>query len=352
MSNEPEKEVVSDIIVIGVDNQGENLMKHFLYAATGTGVLKCTDERDGWQVTRRALEGQQVTSLAAWDHSLLAGTTNGLFCSVDGGEHWEERSQGLSVRHIRSVACHSKRPVKILAGTEPAAIFSSSDCSDTWHESPEVARLRDRHGWYLPYSPEAGCVRGFAFTSEVGYAAVEQGGVLITRDGGVTWAMAKGSTGETDLPESGSGFIHPDVHSIYTHPLLPKWVCAPTGGGLYLSHTFGKKWEKLYRCYCRAMWVDPEDASHIIFGPADGVDRQGRIEETHDGGKTWILATDGLDVPWPHHMVEQFVQVQNQLVGVLSNGELFAAPLDTLEWRKILPEIENVRAVISAPFGD
>jgi hypothetical protein len=254
----------------------------------------------------------------------------------------------LTERHIRSVAHASLRPVKMLAGTEPAAIFHSSDCSETWYECSQVTKLRDRFGWYLPYSPEAGCVRGFAFDGDRAYTAVEQGGVLVSQDGGSHWRMAGGSSGETDPPPPDSGLIHPDVHSIYTHPSTPRWVGAPTGGGLYLSHSGGKKWEQVYRCYCRAMWVDPLDASHMIFGPADGVDRKGRIEETRDSGQNWKAAAHGLDIPWPRHMVEQFVQVQDILIGVLSNGEVIATPLDTLHWRTILPKIKNARAAAAA----
>jgi photosystem II stability/assembly factor-like uncharacterized protein len=323
-------------------------MDNFLFVGTDDGVRVYQLEAGDLHELRQGLDGKQVTCLTHWNHSVLAGTADGLFSTTDNGEHWNERSQGLTERHIRSVAHTALRPVKMLAGTEPAAVFQSTDCSETWMESPQVAKLRDRYGWYLPYSPEAGCVRGFAFDGERAYAAVEQGGVLVSEDGGSRWRMAGGSTGETDTPPPESGLIHPDVHSITTHPSSPGWVCAPTGGGLYLSHKSGKKWERLYRCYCRAMWVDPWDADHIIFGPADGVDRQGRIEETRDGGQTWKMASKGLDVPWPRHMVEQFVQLQDRLIGVLSNGELIAAPLDTLQWRTILPEIKNARAAAAA----
>ena len=49
----------------------------------------------------------------------------------------------------------------------------------------------------------------------------------------------------------------------------------------------GAAWALLYPCYCRAAWVDPADAAHIVLGPADGVSRGGRIEESRDGGQSW-----------------------------------------------------------------
>ena len=51
-----------------------------------------------------------------------------------------------------------------------------------------------------------------------------------------------------------------------------------------------------------AVWLDGEDANHMMLGPADGVDSHGRIEESHDGGQTWKVTSDGLQVPWRRHM--------------------------------------------------
>jgi photosystem II stability/assembly factor-like uncharacterized protein len=83
----------------------------------------------------------------------------------------------------------------------------------------------------------------------------------------------------------------------------------------------------------------------LILGPADWVDSNGRIEETHDGGKTWQAASSGLKVPWRRHMVERFTQIDNELFAVLSNGELLSAPLTSMEWKRILPDVKNVNAV-------
>jgi hypothetical protein len=91
--------------------------------------------------------------------------------------------------------------------------------------------------------------------------------------------------------------------------------------------------------------VDPQNPDHIILGPADGVDRNGRIEETQDGGETWSMASNGLQVPWRRGMVERFFQTGDELFAVLSNGQLLGAQLSTLEWKRILPDIHNVNAI-------
>jgi photosystem II stability/assembly factor-like uncharacterized protein len=174
---------------------------------------------------------------------------------------------------------------------------------------------------------------------------VEVGGVLISNDSGVHWELASGSSGDPAMHNVPEAFIHPDVHSIYVHPTSADAVFAPTGGGFYRSKDGGKTWEFLYDCYCRAVWVDPLDTEHMLLGPADGVDRNGRIEETRDGGKTWSNPFQELDTPWRRHMVERFTQVGGQLFAVLSNGELLEASVQKPRWSRILPDVSDVNAV-------
>jgi photosystem II stability/assembly factor-like uncharacterized protein len=206
-----------------------------------------------------------------------------------------------------------------------------------------VAQLRDKHGWWLPYSPEDGCVRGFT-VHETGraYASAEVGGVLRSDDGGRTWDLAPGSGPDPRNFQPPAPLVHPDVHSIGVHPSSADLVTAPTGGGLYRSHDGGAAWTLLYPCYCRAVWVDPADAARIVLGPADGVSRGGRIEASRDGGRTWQTA-GAPGAPWPRHMVERFLQVGEELLALLSNGALLAAPLETLAWQALLPEVGGVR---------
>jgi hypothetical protein len=122
-------------------------------------------------------------------------------------------------------------------------------------------------------------------------------------------------------------------------------VTAATGGGLYHSKDGGKLWQNAYPSYVRAVWVDPEDPRHMIAGPADGVSRNGRIEESYDGGTSWHAASEGMKVPWPRHMVERFLQYGNELFATLSNGEIWSRPLDEPQWQQVLPEIDSVKAI-------
>jgi photosystem II stability/assembly factor-like uncharacterized protein len=320
-----------------------------LILATESGLVICERDGNDWRESVRGLTAHNVTTVIAREGVILAGTTNGVYRSDNLGKTWFEAINGLSTRHVRWLAYHPDISDLEFAGTEPANIFVSHNGGESWRACPEVAGLRDKHKWSLPYSPEAGCVRGFAFHGLRVYAAVEVGGVLRSDDNGETWRLAEGSDGKPDLAGPPEPFIYPDVHSISVHPSSPDLVYAPTGGGFYRSNDGGRAWTYNYDCYCRAVWVDPLDPDHLILSPADGVDSNGRIETTHDGGRTWSLASNGLKVPWRRGMVERFVQADDELLAVLSNGQLLSAPLSTLEWHRILSDVPDVNMVTTIP---
>ncbi len=313
--------------------------------ATANGFVLARRDGDAWRVVRRTLQDREITSLIAREGVILIGTRDGVLRSDDEGVTWRDASAGLNTRYVRWLAYHPQISDLEFAGTEPAGIFVSHDGASSWRACPEVAHLRDEHEWFLPYSDGAGCVRGFAFHGKRAYAAVEVGGALRSDDGGETWRLVEGSDGNPDLEGPAEPLIYPDVHSIHVHPSSADVVFAPTGGGFYRSEDGGRTWTLLYDCYVRALWLDANDPQHLILGPADGVDRNGRIEETRDGGATWHIASGGLRVPWKQHMVERFVPIGDDLFALLSNGELLHAPMATLTWRAILSEVSRINAL-------
>jgi photosystem II stability/assembly factor-like uncharacterized protein len=315
-----------------------------LFVATNQGLITFERDEEAWAETGRHLSDKQITSVTANQKTILAGTTAGLFRSVDDGQSWQPADSGLTTCHVRWLTHHPDDLDLFLAGTEPANIFVSQDGGQTWQGSPAVVKLREANNWRLPYSPEAGCVRGFAVHGRRIYAAVEQGGLLRSDDTGVTWQLVEGATGQPRSAQPDS-FIHPDVHSVAVHPASSELVYAATGGGLYRSRDGGDSWEQLYECYCRALWPNPAEPDHIIFGPADSVDRNGWIAESVDGGRNWKLGARGLQVPWPDHMVERFVQIDDRLFAILSNGQVIGTPPVALVWRYAFTQLERVSAM-------
>jgi photosystem II stability/assembly factor-like uncharacterized protein len=315
-----------------------------IYLATRRGLFLARQENGNWVARPLGQEGQLITSIAVQGGFVLSGSRRGVYRSIDGGLHWKLSNRGLTLPHIRWLAFHPQKKGFALAGTEPAGIFYSEDTGETWHACPEVEDMRLDYEWSLPYSPEAGCVRGFALAGRRAYAAVEDGAVLVSDLYGKNWELASGSSGDANhWPAQDQ--VHSDVHSIEVFPGNPMLVFAPTGGGLYRSRDGGLTWTLLYRCYCRAVLLDPQDPEHFLFGPADGVDRGGKLIETRDGGKTWSDASTGMDTPWPTTMVERFTQLNDRLFAVLSDGRLYTTETGRIEWQQIVPGIPGINAV-------
>lgn len=317
--------------------------------ATDDGVATCERTTPGFRMLSHALTGHAVTSVIAREGVILAGTRDGIYRSDDAGRTWATADDGLGIRLVRWMAFHPDISDREFAGTEPAGIFVSHDGGRSWRSSPEVPELQDRGKWFLPYSPEAGCVRGFAFSGDRIYAAVEVGGVLRSDDRGETWRLVAGASGLAVLDPVSAPFVHSDVHSVAVRPTHPDHVFAATAEGLYLSSDGGVSWRVTHAgSYCRAVWVDPVRAGRMMLGPADSVARKnGRIEETRDGGRTWQSVSAGLDLPWPDTMVERFTQVGPDLFAVTNNGHLYVSRASgPLTWTHVLAgEVDGISAV-------
>src|SRR5262245_35620337 len=87
---------------------------------------------------------------------------------------------------------------------------------------------------------------------------------------------------------------------------------------------------------------------HLVAGPADDISVNGQIEESHDEGWSWRAATTGLPGSGRRSVVERLTLVGEQLFAVVANGQLFAALVATLEWRRVLADLPEVNSVSSA----
>lgn len=316
-------------------------MKDTLLIAKKNGLLTFKRVIEFWEERTHALTGLEITAVDMQGDNGLVGTTEGVYVTRDGGKNWRLESENMDTLHVRWVRVHPSDSRYFFVGTEPANIYTRQVNAKKWKKSEEVARLRDQNGWYMPYSPNPGCVRGFAFYQHRIYASVEVGGLLVSEDYGATWRLVGGSTGKPNkMPEKEQ--IHPDVHSVEMHPASADLVFAPTGGGFYTSRDGGETWTLKYRCYCRAVWVNPISAMHLVLGPADGVDRGGRIEYSQDGGENWEPLMKNLEEKWTDTMVERFVSDNESIYALLSNGKLLTAKIGDFSWQYFLPGIHNV----------
>jgi photosystem II stability/assembly factor-like uncharacterized protein len=301
-----------------------------LFLGTDEGLAVFEGQEEEWRPRYVRLQDRPVTSVVVVEQTLWVGTTGGLWRSANSGATLVPVKTGLSESHVRALAIRPDAPDTLLVGTEPASIFISRNGGHTWTEASDVAQLREEHGWSLPYSPAAGCIRGFAVLGTRVYAAAEVGGVLRSDDVGTTWQL---------LP----GDVHSDVHDVTGHQRYPDVVYAATGGGRYRSRDSGQSWKLIGDGYTRAMWTDPERPEILLAGPARYVGAMGRIERTIDGGDSWTLASDGLRIPMGD-MIERFVSAGSHLLAITSEGALYTAKRGVWIWHALDLGVAPVRA--------
>lgn len=301
-----------------------------LLLGTENGVQVLHRDGAAWQVAHKGLGGHRVWAVACHPGAegvYFGGTYGGgLYRSVDGGQSWHSSDEGLRHRYIRTIVFNPRSPQTVYVGTEPAAMFRSDDGGSTWRELERIQDLPGADDWFLPYSPRRGAMRSIvvvASAPEVVYGGIEQGGVILSRDGGESWQLLGGG-------------VHPDVHQLAISPANPSHLFAATGGGLYRSDDGGRSWIRLIERYTRAVWLDPSNPERVWAGPADYVGRRGTIVRSDDRGVVWQEATEGLHVPMPD-MVETFAgPLDRALLAVTSGGSLICTALERPCWQELL----------------
>jgi photosystem II stability/assembly factor-like uncharacterized protein len=307
---------------------------------TEDGLVSLRHEEGKWREQGRALEGRDIRVVATHPHDgllMFVGTYGaGLFRSRDGGESWEQPGEETGLEWIRAIAFKPDEPQTLFVGTEPARAFRSQDQGENWTDLG-IQDLPGSDEWFLPYSPRAGAVRSLVIhpqRPELIYGGLEQGGVLKSTDGGDSWTIT----------ENG---VNADVHSLSVHPDNAQLLFAATGGGTYRSRDGGERWERLIRDYTRAVWVHPQEPSRLFAGPARNVGKQGRVEESRNGGDTWRVAARGLDLPM-EDMVESFVfhsRLPGALFAVLSDGSVLTTDLDPISWQALELPVDFVNCL-------
>ncbi len=278
----------------------------FVATATGVAVLERGGPGTSWRLARTGLAGHHVSTMTALpgQPGVLAGTHgDGIFFSADGGASWEERDSGVSIRDIYSLyGVGSDGTVTLYAGTQPAALFRSLDLGQSWHELQALRGVPGTQAWTFPAPPHIAHTKMMAFDprdSNTFFAAIEQGALLKTTDGGATWR-------ELDDYSHTDDRAYKDVHQIVVVPSQPRTMFMTTGVGLYRSDDAGERWERLTGAEFRLAYPDhialsPDEKTLFMSGAAadPGVWRRTHdagtaVMRSRDGGRHWELLRHGV----------------------------------------------------------
>jgi photosystem II stability/assembly factor-like uncharacterized protein len=203
---------------------------------------------------------------------VYAATTNGLFRSSDGGQHWTVGA-GLDGTPFDCVAVASGDPRKVFASTE-SGLYKSSDRGLTWSVVNPVS------SGSIAVSPNGIIV----------YTVSRDEIVIRSSDGGATF----GTPGNR-FPD------YPLVTALVIDPQNSDTVYASlsfTTVGVYKTTDGGAHWSPANRglapaAYYYSLLIDPSSSAVLYAGAGPG-----RIFKTTDAGASWSELTNGLDKDW------------------------------------------------------
>jgi hypothetical protein len=294
------------------------------WARLGAGVMRSTDGGTTWTLIAGApFVGQGFFDLLvdpANRMHLLAGTTNGLFESTNGGVAWAARRNArtwdLSMTRGEVLAACSDGVFRSTNGgttwaavTLPGAPAGGFDRLAVSHapSTPAVAyafgasgataflwRRATAGGAWTAVAPPAGLATGQAWYDWFLGVAPNNGnriyvaGIEVYRGelSGTAWTWAnitnKGAAGDS---------IHPDQHAIAFDPVTPDTIYVGSDGGLYQSPNRGTNWASLNRglAITEIEYLDHDIGSsrYLLAGTQDN----GSIRYT--GSAVWEHAADG-----------------------------------------------------------
>lgn len=169
----------------------------------GTGAWYSPDGGETWQRVTKGFWGEsRVFGLAVHPKEpqvVYAGADDGIYRSRDKGASFERLDSPMNVLHVWKIAFDPMNPDIIFAGTHPAALFCSRDGGQHWEQlsvemAEECANVRIPRVTALTVDPS---------DHHVVWAGVEVDGVRRSLDGGKTWTRIAG--GLNDVGDDAPG---------------------------------------------------------------------------------------------------------------------------------------------------
>ena len=110
-----------------------------VYAGTTQGVFKTLNKGETWARLAADLGELYVSSLVLEPGNgqhLYMGTSQGIFQSRDGGDTWNATNHGLANLNIRAIVMDPRDPRVLYVGTNGSGLFRSEDGGESWTHVP------------------------------------------------------------------------------------------------------------------------------------------------------------------------------------------------------------------------
>jgi uncharacterized protein (TIGR03437 family) len=263
-----------------------------LFAGTGSGVLRSTDQGQSWTAASAGLPNFDVVAFAAVGSNLFAGGCR-LYRSSDQGRTWSQASAGI-FNCVNSFAIIGET---LFAGAYNAGVYRSTDQGRSWTLLSDG--LTDRR-----------IVALLASGSTI-FAGADGGGVFRSTDEGRNWtAASNGLTGG---------------RRIRAFAALGANIFASTDDrGVFLSTDQGQNWKAVNSGITEYGVATLFASGANIFAGTYG----GRVFRSTDQGQNWVEVSEGLPGVW----VKALAAPGGKLFSATNGGGVYRLGDDGRRW--------------------
>ena len=350
----------------------------------GLFALSAGSDRASWNLTGPWFRGEEICAAALdcrhGQPRLLAGATSShwgpsVYRSDDLGASWVEPEPhtlafpddtGAAVAHVWQLQPASNaQPDVVYAGVEPAALFRSDDCGESFRLNEGLWGHEHRPQWepgggglclhtVLP-DPAGGPRLGVAISAAGFYRSLD----------GQSWEAANVGIRAPFLPDPTPEFGQ-CVHKVDRHPAAPDTLFLQHHWGVYRSTDFGGCWEEvgadsLPSTFGFPVVADPNHPSTAYVLPLTSdefrcvPDGRLRVFRTTDGGDSWESLDKGLPQAnaWLTVLRDAFSADTLDPAGLYvgtRTGEVFVSPDAGGSWREVARHLPPVLCVKPAVF--
>jgi len=262
------------VLAVAVDPAQPDLV--IAATAAPPRLHRSRDRGATWEPVGQELDGRLVQALLALPgaaNAFMAGTSDGLFRSADGGSTWQMVPDlAQPVLPPEGLAGRGRSVYNLFAGSD-GAIYLAGRGSQPWRS------VDGGVAWHpLAPLPAGTALLAITLSPDGGrlLAGTDGAGLFQSDDGGQTWQAAAG------IPAT-------FVAGLWFDPAGNGVAYARTRRGLYRSDDGGRTWQP------SAAEIKARIDS-LIPGPAAGqallLANDGRVYETLDGGRAWQLQGD------------------------------------------------------------
>ncbi|WP_435531287.1 WD40/YVTN/BNR-like repeat-containing protein [Ramlibacter albus] len=354
-----------------------------VWVGTRKGLFVVKKDGSGWSLGQPTFPGEPVTQVlvnphdGAWYVALRLGHFGiKMHKSTDQGANWKEiaapafppKPEAGPMKDdptpwtVDLIWALAAGPGELWAGCLPAGLFRSRDGGASWQLVESLWNRPERQQWFGGGYDHAGIHSILVDPRDAKHVtvAVSCGGVWQTHDGGETWEVtSKGMVADYMPPERKEDPIIQDPHSMTMCAAHPDVLWVQHHAGMYRSANGGLQWDRIDApspsAFGFAVAAHPTDPMRAWFAPAKAdanrvaVDGKLVVNETRDGGKSYIAHGKGLPERDAYHLIYRHaLDVSRDGKGLAmasTTGGLWVSEDEGVSWTCVSRDLPPVAAV-------